>query len=213
MIMRYLQVGGLAAGLAGGSPGGLGNIADFVRGAPSQAAGMMENNPAIGPSLAQNFDPGQLKDVFGPIGVNRNEQNPMMSDDKSPLPVTPVKGGGGGDWAGGGYAQGGYITEPGYYQRGGRSRRNPALDELDEYYRRLRQRGPYYSPNIEDRRPPPDPFEKIPSTTYPPRPGSGPGSGSGVITDRPFVPIPPTDPRKISTGDLMFLHNLGSSAD
>src|SRR5215475_10475251 len=155
MIMRYLQVGGLAAGLAGGSPGGLGNIADFVRGAPSQAAGMMENNPAIGPSLAQNFDPGQLKDVFSPIGVNRNEQNPFMKDDdKSPLPVTPVKGGGGGDWGGGGYAQGGYVSEPGYYQTGGSEEK-----QREEY----RKRGLIYAPHDRPLR---KPVDRVPYLEY-----------------------------------------------
>src|SRR5262245_38368932 len=135
MTMRYLQIGGLAAGLAGGAPG-LGNIGDFVRSAPAAAAGMMQSNPAIGPALGQNFGPGQLKDVFSPIGPAHGERNPFMGDDnKSSLPVTPVKGGGGGDWGGGGFAQGGYIDAPGYYQRGG--------GDEEEY----RRRGLIYAPH------------------------------------------------------------------
>jgi hypothetical protein len=158
--MRYLQVGGLAAGLAS-DPSGLGNIEQFVRGAPAQAAGMMQGNPAIGPALGQSFGPGQVKDLFSPIGVGRNEQNPMMGgDNKSPLPVTPVGGGGGlgggGGGGFGGYAHGGYVTEAGYYEKGGSSERvplprpNPLDQRLYEHWRKVRPGGRPASPEVYD---------------------------------------------------------------
>jgi len=103
-----------------------GDIGNFVRTNPESAANMVQNDPMMGPRLAETFSPEQLQQMFSEIGFSRREQNPTPGsndqNEKNPqqLQITAGAAPPGQDLSAGiGMAQGGYVTDPGYYAPGG----------------------------------------------------------------------------------------------